>query len=57
MRAIIVLRAVHLQGNKEAESKFQEVSQAYDTLRDPEKRAVYDQVPALHPFHDSDMSP
>ncbi|MDR2685912.1 MAG: molecular chaperone DnaJ [Rickettsiales bacterium] len=30
-------------GNKEAESKFKEVNNAYDVLRDPQKRAAYDQ--------------
>ena len=31
-------------GNKEAEERFTEISQAYDVLGDPEKRKQYDQV-------------
>ena len=30
-------------GNKEAEEKFKEISAAFDVLKDPEKRAKYDQ--------------
>lgn len=30
------------QGNKEAEAKFKEISEAYDVLRDDQKRALYD---------------
>src|SRR4051812_50124518 len=29
-------------GAKEAEEKFKEVTEAYDVLRDPQKRAAYD---------------
>jgi molecular chaperone DnaJ len=32
------------QGDPKAAAKFQEVQKAYDTLKDPQKRSVYDQV-------------
>ena len=33
-----------LQGDEKAQKKFQEVSEAYDTLKDTSKRQMYDRV-------------
>ena len=40
------LSAWDLQGDEGAAKKFQEVSKAYDTLRDPQKRQQYDSMGA-----------
>ena len=40
------LSAWGLQGDEGAAKKFQEVSKAYDTLRDPQKRQQYDSMGA-----------
>ena len=34
-------------GNKEAEEKFKEAAEAYDVLRDPQKRQQYDQLGSM----------
>jgi curved DNA-binding protein len=47
-------RKYHPDVSKEAgaEAKFKEISEAYQTLRDPEKRAAYDQLGSHQPGQD-----
>ena len=44
------------QGNKIAESKFKEISEAYDVLSDPDKRLKYDRFGQYWQQPDSDFS-
>lgn len=52
-------RKYHPDVSKEsgAEEKFKEVAEAYQTLKDPQKRAAYDQLGAHHPGEDFRPSP
>ena len=41
---LTTLMIVQVQGDEKAATKFQEASKAYETLKDAQKRALYDQV-------------
>ena len=42
---------------KDSKEKFQDVSEAYETLKDPEKRAAYDQLGSYNPGQDFSPPP
>ncbi|MES2563686.1 MAG: DnaJ domain-containing protein, partial [Pseudomonadota bacterium] len=52
-------RKYHPDVSKEkgAKEKFQEVSEAYETLKDPEKKAAYDQLGTYRPGQDFQPPP
>lgn len=44
MAASCASKSCIVQGDEKAQKKFQEVSEAYDTLKDSRKRSLYDRV-------------